>query len=93
VVGDWHVTSNTLVVLAVPDELALVWLRDDARAAGLRVVSFHEPDLGGCLTAVALEPAGHKLVARLPLALAAAGGGTREPPVAAAPTGRGEVRP
>jgi hypothetical protein len=56
------------VVLAVPDELSLGWLCDDATAAGLRVVAFHEPDLGGSLTAAALEPVGHRLVSRFPLA-------------------------
>jgi hypothetical protein len=75
-VRDWHRTSNTLVVLAAADELSLGWLCDDAVAAGLRVVRFHEPDLGGALTAAALEPAAHRLVSRLPLAL----------------NGRGEVR-
>jgi hypothetical protein len=68
VICDWHALSNTLVLLAVPDELSLGWLCDDAAAAGLRVVRFHEPDLGGSLTAAALDPAGHRLVARLPLA-------------------------
>jgi hypothetical protein len=58
-----------LVVLAVPDELSLVWLCADAAASGLRLVRFHEPDLGGALTAAALEPAADRLVAHLPLAL------------------------
>ncbi len=66
--GDWHAASNTLVVLAVADELSLGWLCDDAEAGGLRVVRFHEPDLGGALTAAAFEPAAAHLVSRLPLA-------------------------
>lgn len=66
----WHSTSNTLVILVVPDELALGWLEQDAQAAGLRVASFHEPDLGDALTAVAIEPAGYRLLRRLPLACA-----------------------
>ncbi|RAY13350.1 hypothetical protein DPM19_19945 [Actinomadura craniellae] len=73
---DWHAASNTVVVLAVPDELSLGWLRDDAAAAGLRTAGFHEPDLGGALTAAALEPAAHRLVSHLPLALARRGGDT-----------------
>jgi hypothetical protein len=68
VTGDWHAASNTLVVLAAADELALGWLCADAAAAGLHFVAFHEPDLGGALTAAALEPAGARLVSRLPLA-------------------------
>jgi hypothetical protein len=55
-------------VLAAPDELSLGWLCDDAAAAGLLVVRFHEPDLGGALTAAALEPAAGRLVSRFPLA-------------------------
>jgi hypothetical protein len=55
-------------VLAAPDELSLGWLCHDAAAAGFRVVTFHESDLGGALTAAALEPAAARLVSRLPLA-------------------------
>jgi hypothetical protein len=58
------------VLLAASDELSLSWLRSDAIRDALRVVSFHEPDLGDALTALALEPAGRRLVAGLPLALA-----------------------
>ena len=64
-----HATSNTLVVLAVPDELALGWLCRDAEIAGLRVIRVHEPDLGDALTAAAIEPAGAEFLRRLPLAL------------------------
>jgi hypothetical protein len=56
-------------VLAASDELSLRWPCDDAAAAGFRVVTFHEPDLGGALTAAALEPAAARLVSRFPLAL------------------------
>ncbi len=78
-----HRQSNTLVVLAAADELALHWLSEDAASAGLRLSRFHEPDLGGALTAVAFEPAPQsaagvplsaqraagRLFAHLPLAL------------------------
>ncbi|MGH9280554.1 MAG: hypothetical protein ACRD12_20980 [Acidimicrobiales bacterium] len=57
-------------MLAAPDELALQWLCDDAAAGGLRVVRFHEPDLGHALTAAAFEPAARRRLAHLPLALA-----------------------
>jgi len=69
VVAAWHKHSNTLVVLAAPDELALHWLSQDAASAGLRLSRFHEPDLGGALTAVAFEPAAGRLFGHLPLAL------------------------
>jgi hypothetical protein len=67
---EWHGASNTLVVLAVRDELELTWLCHDATAAGFRIVQVHEPDLAGALTAVALEPSAARLVRRLPLAFA-----------------------
>jgi len=57
------------VVLAAPDELTLGWLCADAIAEGFRTVAVYEPDLAGALTAVALEPAAHRLVSHLPLAL------------------------
>lgn len=66
---DWYRATNVVVLLAAPDELALGWLCDDAEAAGLLVVRFHEPDLDGSLTAAALEPGADRLVSHLPLAL------------------------
>jgi hypothetical protein len=69
IVADWSAVSNTVVVLEAADELALGWLCDDVAAAGLRVIRVHEPDLAGALTAAAIEPAGQRLVRRLPLAL------------------------
>ena len=74
--------APVVVLLAASDELSLSWLCADAVTAGLRVASFREPDLGGALTAVALEPAGRRLVAGLPLALAGS----------LTSAGRGEVR-
>lgn len=72
-VAAWHGASATLVVLAARDELSLGRLCQDAAAGGLRVATFHEPDLGGALTAAAFEPAAHRLVAHLPLALSRRG--------------------
>jgi hypothetical protein len=37
----------------------------------MRAAAVHEPDLGGALTALALEPAGYRLVRGLPLAFSA----------------------
>lgn len=56
-------------MLAARDELGLVCLYADAVAAGFRAIPFHEPDLGGALTAIALESRAHRMVAYLPLAL------------------------
>lgn len=71
----WTVASNTLVLLTVADEAALHALVERADYAGLDVSRFCEPDLGGALTAVALEPSAgaRKLCRGLPLALACAG--------------------
>jgi hypothetical protein len=44
------------VVLSAPDEPSLVRLCPRRAAAGLRAIPFREPDFGGALTAVALEP-------------------------------------
>lgn len=67
--GQWHSASNTLALLAARDELALAWLCQDATAAGLRHARFHEPDLGGALTAAAFEPAAGRLLTHLPTVL------------------------
>lgn len=72
-VRDWHASSKALVVLSSRDEMSLGWLCADARAAGLLFVEFHEPDLGYALTAAAFEPAAHRLVSHLPLALSQRG--------------------
>jgi len=66
----WFEQSNTLAFLAAPDETALQRLLDRAFDKGLRASAFREPDLGDSLTAVAVEPAGARLVRSLPLALA-----------------------
>ena len=58
------------MVLAARDELALAWVAHDAEVSGLALVRVHEPDLNGALTAIAVEPAGHRLLRGLPLALA-----------------------
>lgn len=67
---DWYESSGTLVLLAADNELDLSRIRVDVAAAGLRAAPFHEPDLDGALTAIAVEPAGRRLLAGLPLALA-----------------------
>ena len=70
VTARWHAESNVIVLLAVADELVLTKAIEDARSQGMRVVEFHEPDLGGALTAAALEPAAYRLLSPLPLAFA-----------------------
>lgn len=69
VAREWHEVSNTIVIAAARDELALTWLAADAADAGFAYTMFREPDLDDTLTAVALEPAAHRLVRKFPLAL------------------------
>lgn len=68
----WYRESNYLGLLAVEDEPALRRLLDRAQDLGVRVSAFEEPDLGGAVTAVALEPGpgSRRLTRGLPLALA-----------------------
>lgn len=69
---EWFETSNNLVVLQAPglDDVARLLRR--AQGDSLPVAAFHEDDMGGELTAIALGPAARRLVSSLPLALRAA---------------------
>lgn len=68
-VGVWHRDSQYLVLVTVPDEVELIGIASRALAAGIEVSTWHEPDLGGATTAVALEPGliARRLCANLPL--------------------------
>lgn len=65
----WHHKSNNLVVLQVPDESCLLHLAGRAQDEGVEHSVFREPDFDNTVTAVALEPAGRRLVSSLALAL------------------------
>lgn len=69
--AEWFVNSNYLALLSVADEVELMRLITSAQDAGLRWSAFREPDVGGAITAIAIEP--HKKTAELckalPLAL------------------------
>jgi hypothetical protein len=60
--------GGSLLLLACAGEHELRWLLADAARLGRQAVPFHEPDLGGALTAVAVYEA-PKLCRRYPLAL------------------------
>lgn len=68
---EWHYESNFLVVVAVPDEPALIELSAQALALGIVSSPVVEPDLDDQMTAIALTPgeAARKLCSRYPLAL------------------------
>jgi peptidyl-tRNA hydrolase len=68
--ASWYSSSNTLVVLSVEDEYALLTLSVEAARKGLRFSIFQEPDLGDQSTAMVLEPRGKRICRGLPLALA-----------------------
>lgn len=65
----WLRDSRYLVIVSVPDEVALIRLSSRALDAGLIIETWHEPDRGNETTAVALEPgdAARRLCASYPL--------------------------
>lgn len=67
---EWHRDSQFVVVVAVPDEAALLALSQTALAIGVEPYVWHEPDQDGEATALALtpHPAAMKLCSSLPLA-------------------------
>lgn len=70
-IHDWVTTSNFLVVVAVPDEQALVNLAARAVEEGILHLTVREPDYNNEITAVALQPGdeARRLCANYPLAL------------------------
>jgi len=68
----WYLKSNNLVVLQVPDEICLKHLASRVSDAGIACSVFREPDFGNSITALAIEPAGKKLLSNLRLALKSA---------------------
>jgi peptidyl-tRNA hydrolase len=68
---EWFQGSNYLAWLSVEDEEELMRLLVQAKDAGLRHSAFREPDVGGAITAIAIEPSPKTalLCKNLPLAL------------------------
>lgn len=65
----WYEQSNTLALLSVSDEKALLKLAQKAEMHGLKVSLFREPDLQDAVTAIALEPQAGRLCKHMPLTL------------------------
>ena len=63
---NWYLSSNTLVLLEARDELELKELLE--RLQQHPTAAFHEPDLGGSLTAFAVGGSAKRQVRGLPLA-------------------------
>lgn len=69
--AEWFKNSNYLALLSVADEAELMRLIVAAKDHGLRWSAFREPDVGGQITAIAIEPSKVtvELCKNLPLAL------------------------
>jgi peptidyl-tRNA hydrolase len=69
--AEWFKNSNYLAWLSVEDEVELMRLITSAQDIGLRWSAFREPDVGGQITAIAIEPhpKAAELCRGLPLAL------------------------
>lgn len=67
----WTTKSNYLVVVAVPDESALLDLIQAATTRGIERTGVREPDLDDTVTAVTFAPGAEarRLCSNLPLAL------------------------
>lgn len=67
----WHKNHKNLIVLAAPNELALVNLFKKVEEAGLKCVLFREPDIANEVTVIAIEPNDltYRMTSSLPLAL------------------------
>lgn len=65
----WYRGSNNLVILQVRGKADLDVLRDRADKLEIAYADFHEPDMGGTLTAVAFSAEAKLILSNLPLAL------------------------
>jgi len=62
IAAEWHKHSDFMAWLSVADEVELMRLLVAAKDQGIRATPWREPDVGGAITAIALEP-GAKTVA------------------------------
>lgn len=62
---EWFESSNHLVVLQCDD---VGTVADDLEGRGFPVVRFHEPDMGGALTAICTDGSARRALRDLPLA-------------------------
>jgi hypothetical protein len=62
----WFDNSNTVALLALPNEAALGVLLGQAQRFGIPAAAFREPDLDNQLTALALGPQAKRLTRNIP---------------------------
>lgn len=69
--GDWYETSSYLVLLGVADEAELASWQARLTTKGCVLTSWHEPDMGNELTALAVAPSptAERTLSSLPLLL------------------------
>jgi len=69
--AEWYTVSNYLALLSVENEVELMKLITRASDLKLKWSAFREPDVGGMITAIAIEPGpkSQALCKSLPLAL------------------------
>ncbi len=68
---DWYENSQYIGFLSVEDLVALEHLCSRLEGLGIAFSAFHEPDLNGALTAIAVEPTpkAARYLSDLPLAM------------------------
>ncbi len=68
---NWYDISQHLGFLSVEDQPALERLCSRLTGLGITYSTFHEPDMGNALTAIAVEPTAHatRHLSSLPLAM------------------------
>jgi len=68
-VRPWYRDSQYLIIVTVPDEIALIGRASHALKEGIAVSTWHEPDLDGATTTVAMQPGdvARRLCSNLPL--------------------------
>lgn len=69
ITGPWQRDSQYLIIVSVPDEIALIALASRALEAGIEISTWSEPDMADEKTAVALQPGkvAQRLCSNLPL--------------------------
>lgn len=68
---NWYNLSQYIGFLSVEDQVALERLCSRLKGLGIAFSTFHEPDMGGALTAIAVEPTPEatRHLSSLPLAM------------------------